>query len=656
MIALSTEDLTLSFGTTPVLTGVSFAVDECDRLGIIGTNGCGKSTLFKLILGELEPDGGSVYISKDKTVGILRQDDAFCEFEGEDGTATALEVMYRSFPHLLRAESRLSVLESALSHGGEFEGRSRDSVVAEYTALNESFIRDGGLEFRGRCASTLAKMGFSDEEIHRPFSSFSGGQRTRLALSRELCREPDILMLDEPTNHLDMETLGWLEGFLASYKKCVMVISHDRYFLDRVTNKTLLIEHHRAKLYNGNYSKSAEQRRVDREIQEKHYKNQQKEIARQEAYIAQQRAWNRERNIIAAESRLKQLAKIERIERPREAPKGVSFKFSSSIASGNDVMMLKNVSFSYPSAPLLINNLSITVKRGDRLFIVGPNGCGKSTLIKILMGRLNPTSGYVDAGYNVNVGYYDQENQNLTPTKTVLEELWGTYPTLTELEIRSTLARFRFVGDEVYKLVGELSGGERARLTLSKLILSDINLLILDEPTNHLDIDSREALEGAIAEFDGTVITVSHDRYFLGKLATRLLDLTGCPQAAATDISVHREGEGYEELLRDRQRREALGTQAVSGETVDVETTSDVPLSNKDIYLQNKQKAADARKAQRRMERLEAESREIEAELERISAEMEGDAAYDYVRLAELDTKKNALEERLLEIYEEIGV
>ena len=656
MIALSTEDLTLSFGTTPVLTGVSFAVDECDRLGIIGTNGCGKSTLFKLILGELEPDGGSVYISKDKTVGILRQDDAFCEFEGEDGTATALEVMYRSFPHLLRAESRLSVLESALAHGGEFEGRSRDSVVAEYTALNESFIRDGGLEFRGRCASTLAKMGFSDEEIHRTFSSFSGGQRTRLALSRELCREPDILMLDEPTNHLDMETLGWLEGFLASYKKCVMVISHDRYFLDRVTNKTLLIEYHRAKLYNGNYSKSAEQRRVDREIQEKHYKNQQKEIARQEAYIAQQRAWNRERNIIAAESRLKQLAKIERIERPRETPKGVSFKFSSSIASGNDVMMLKNVSFSYPSAPLLINNLSITVKRGDRLFIVGPNGCGKSTLIKILMGRLNPTSGYVDAGYNVNVGYYDQENQNLTPTKTVLEELWGTYPTLTELEIRSTLARFRFVGDEVYKLVGELSGGERARLTLSKLILSDINLLILDEPTNHLDIDSREALEGAIAEFDGTVITVSHDRYFLGKLATRLLDLTGCPQAAATDISVHREGEGYEELLRDRQRREALGTQAVSGETVDVETTSDVPLSNKDIYLQNKQKAADARKAQRRMERLEAESREIEAELERISAEMEGDAAYDYVRLAELDTKKNALEERLLEIYEEIGV
>ena len=656
MIALSTENLTLSFGTAPILTGVSFAVDESDRLGIIGTNGCGKSTLFKLILGELEPDEGSVYISKGKTVGILRQDDAFCEFDGEDGSATALEVMYRSFPLLLEAEHRLAVLEAALADGGELEGRSRDSVVAEYTALNEAFIRDGGLEFRGRCASTLTKMGFSEDEIRRPFSSFSGGQRTRLALSRELCREPDILMLDEPTNHLDMETLGWLESFLSSYKKCVLVISHDRYFLDRVTNKTLVIEYHKAKLYNGSYTKSAEQRRIDREIQEKHYKNQQKEIARQEAYIAQQRAWNRERNIIAAESRLKQLAKIERIERPKEAPKGVSFKFSSSIASGNDVMMLKNISFSYPASPLLISNLSLTVKRGDRLFIVGPNGCGKSTLIKILMGKLNPTTGYVDMGYNVNVGYYDQENQNLTPSKTVLEELWGTYPTLTELEIRGTLARFRFVGEDVYKLVGELSGGERARLTLSKLILSDINLLILDEPTNHLDIDSREALEGAISEFDGTVITVSHDRYFLGKLATRLLDLTGCPKDEPTDMTVHKAGEGYEELLRDRQRREELGAsvpQQASGEAV---AENDGAMSNKDIYLRNKQKAADARKAQRRLERLEAECKEIEAELERIETEMQGDAAYDYVLLAELDTKKNALEERLLEIYEEIGV
>lgn len=653
MIALSTENLSLSFGTKKVLTGVSFSVDEYDRLGIIGSNGCGKSTLFKLILGEIEPDEGSVYISKEKTVGILRQDDAFAEVSGDNGEATALEIMYNSFPHLLSAEKRLAELEAALENGKYPTGRSRDSVVSEYTALNEKFIADGGLEFRGRCASTLAKMGFDADMASRPFSTFSGGQRTRLALCRELCREPDILMLDEPTNHLDMETLTWLESYLSTYKKCVLIISHDRYFLDRITNKTLCIENHKAKLYGGNYTQSMEQRKIDREIWERHYKNQQKEIARQEAYIAQQRAWNRERNIIAAESRLKLLDKMEKIERPDSVAKGVKFGFSSSIASGNDVLTLKELGFGYSGAPRLISELSMVVKRGDRLFIVGPNGCGKSTLIKILVGKLNPTAGYIETGYNVNLGYYDQENQNLSASNTVLEELWSTYPTMSELDIRNTLARFKFVGDDVYKSVSDLSGGERARLTLSKLILSDINLLVLDEPTNHLDIDSREALETAISEFDGTVIAVSHDRYFLGKLATRLLDLTGCPAQAATDMTVHKAGDGYEELLRDRQRRESL---VINESATDVKTSNDAPLSQKEQYLQNKKQQADARKAQARIKRLEAEAKNIEEELESIEEQMSGDAAYDYVLLAELDQKKNALEERLLEIYEEIGV
>ena len=649
MIALSTEALSLSFGTKRILEDVSFAVQDNDRLGIIGSNGCGKSTLLKLILGELEPDSGSIYISKDKTVGILRQDDAFADSIGEDGEATALEIMYDSFPHLLRAEKRLSALEAMLESGEYEEGRSRDSVVTEYTALNESFIRDGGLEFRGRCSSTLAKMGFDSETASRAFSTFSGGQRTRLALCRELCREPDILMLDEPTNHLDMETLVWLEGYLSTYKKCVLIISHDRYFLDRITNKTLCIENHKAKLYNGNYTQSMAQRQLDREIWERHYKNQQKEIARQEAYIAQQRAWNRERNIIAAESRLKLLDKMEKIERPDSVAKGVKFGFSSSIASGNDVLTLKDVGFGYRGANRLISGLSAVVKRGDRLFITGPNGCGKSTLIKILVGRLTPTEGYMEMGYNVNMGYYDQENQNLNMSNTVLEELWGAYPTLNELDIRNTLARFKFVGDDVYKSVSELSGGERARLTLSKLILSDVNLLILDEPTNHLDIDSREALEAAISEFDGTVIAVSHDRYFLGKLATRLLDLTG-GEDAPTDITVHKAGEGYEELLRDRQRRAELKASADTG------AVSSAPSTQKEQYLNNKKQQAENRKAQARLRRLEAEAREIESRLDKIQTEMTGEAAYDYVRLSELDGEKNQLEERLLEIYEEIEI
>ena len=638
MICLNIDGISLSFGTKKILEKITFSLDENDKLGIIGANGCGKSTLFKLITGEYEPDEGNIYISKNKSIGILKQDDAFSELSQNDRALSSLEVMIGSFPELLRDEARLAELE-ALLHS---DSQDKSSLIAEYTALNEQFIKNGGLEFRGRCASTLQRMGFDEDMMNRPFSSLSGGQRTRLALCRELCREPDILMLDEPTNHLDTETLVWLEAFLASYKKCVIVISHDRYFLDRVTTKTLSIEYCKAKLYNGGYTKSMEQRRIDREIAERHYKNQQKEIARQEAYIAQQRAWNREKNIIAAESRQKMLDKMVKLERPKDDPTGIKIKFSSSIASGNDVINVKDISFGYGST-LILKRVSFLVKRNDRLFIAGPNGCGKSTLIKLLLNRLVPTSGYIDTGYNVNVGYYDQENQNLTFSNTVLEELWSTYPTYTELVIRNTLARFRFYGDDVFKLVSDLSGGERARLTLAKLILSDVNLLVLDEPTNHLDIDSREALEEALLDFDGTVITVSHDRYFLSKLATRIIELL--PEGV-NDISVSRAGEGYEELLRERAKREGADSAVKVGE----QTGS----TQKEQYLKNKQEAAEARKAKARIERLEKEAAKIEAELEEIEAEMNGDAAYDYKKLAELDAKKTELEERLLEIYEEI--
>ncbi len=649
MIAISADNLSLSFGTKKILEGVTFALNEDDRLGIVGVNGCGKSTLFRLILGEYEPDEGTVYRSKEKTLGILRQDDAFETFADDCGEASCLDVMIQSFPDLLRMEARLGALEEQM-RAGENGARTIESLAAEYAALNERFIREGGLEFRGRCASTLLRMGFDEETMARPFSSLSGGQRTRLALSRELCREPDILMLDEPTNHLDMETVTWLESFLASYKKCVLVISHDRYFLDRVTNKTLYIEHGRAKLYGGGYTKSLAQRKIDREIEERHYKNQQKEIARQEAYIAQQRAWNRERNIVAAESRLKMLEKMEKLDRPKEAPKAIRMRFSSSIASGNDVLTAKDLCFAYPGGRELLGKLSFLVKRNDRLFIVGPNGSGKSTLIKLMLGKLMPTAGYIEGGYNVCVGYYDQENQNLTPSNTVLNELWNAYPSRTELEIRNTLALFRFVGEDVYKTVADLSGGERARLTLAKLILSEMNLLILDEPTNHLDIASREALETALEGFEGTIVTVSHDRYFIEKLATRILDLL--PEGGANDIAISHVGQGYEELCRERKR-----TEERRGGTVDVSVREVTESSQKEQYLSNKGAEAEAGKAERRRGRLGEEAKRIEAELEAIEKEMNSEAvATDYVRLAELDTKKNELEERLLEIYEEIGV
>ncbi len=640
MIAISTNDLSFSVGTTVILDKVTFSLEENDKLGIIGVNGCGKSTLLRLLTGSVEPTSGEVYLSRGKTMGILTQDGAF---DCEDEAQTVLERMYRSFPQLLEMEERLSVLEKSLSSGDA-------RTIHEYSDLNERFVESGGLEFRSRCASILSRLGFDKLAASQPVSTLSGGQRTRLALAVELAREPDILLLDEPTNHLDIETLAWLESFLVSYPKCVMIVSHDRYFLDKVTNKTLSIEHHRAKLYRGGYTKSMEQRRIDREIAERHWKNQQREIARQEAYIAQQRAWNRERNIIAAESRQKLLDKMERVERPQNDPRAIRMRFDEASTSGNDVLEARGLSMAFGERKLF-EDISFLIKRSERVMIIGPNGCGKSTLIKIILHKLTPTAGSLTAGYNVHVGYYDQENQNLNPENTVLDELWNAYPTRTETEIRNTLGLFRFTGEDVFKTVSVLSGGERARLTLSKLMLSQMNLLVLDEPTNHLDIDSREALESALEQFEGTIVTVSHDRYLIEKLATRILQLR--PGRAFTgdllDYRVDNIGHAFSEFEAYKNARvaefEERDTMAAS-----VSTQS----SNKEQYLKNKQATADARKRKNHFDKLRRECEAIENELSAIEDELFGSAAADYVRAAELDEQKNTLEERLMEIYEEL--
>ncbi len=655
MTVISVTELALRFGVSTVFEGISFALDEHDKLGVIGVNGSGKSSLFKVISGEdgYEASDGSVYISKDKTLGYLSQEGAFASI-GEDGGEddTALEHIYHAFPELMAAEERLNVLQARLELGADKVGAEEyDRIGREYSALNEKFIRDGGLEYRSRAASILMKLGFDSQLCQTPVKHLSGGQKTRLALAVKLSREPDILMLDEPTNHLDIETLAWLEKYLADYKGCVMVISHDRYFLDRVTNKTLAIENHRAKLYSGSYSKCIEQRRIDREIQEKHYRDQQKEIARQEAYIAQQRAWNRERNIIAAESRLKLLDKMERVERPENAPKPIKLKFTSSRASGNEVLTLRSVTMGFGER-ILFDGMSFLVKKNDRLLILGPNGCGKSTLIKLLIGQLEPISGMIEAGYNVQIGYYDQENQNLDENNTVLDELWNAYPKLTMTEIRNTLGQFRFVGDDVFKSVSVLSGGERARLTLAKLILSEMNLLILDEPTNHLDIDSREALEAALEGFDGTVIAVSHDRYFIEKLASRIVEIrpdkTG--DEAVFDYQITHAGSAYTEYTDFMERREAR----IAAPTQMGASVQKSGGASKEEYLQAKASASELRKKQRRLERDRAEVASLESELETVETDMSGEAATDYKKLCELDARHTEIEERLLELYEEI--
>ena len=650
MTVLSVCDLSLSFGVRTVLDRVSFSLGENDRLGVIGVNGCGKSTLFKVITQELLPDSGNIFIGNGKTVGFVRQDDAF-EIDETAGD-TALLQMIAAFPELLLAEKRLEELEFDLRvRESEANTPAYAALTAAYTEQHDKFIRDGGPQFRTRAASVLKRMGFDEREMNQPLSTLSGGQRTRLALARQLTREPDILLLDEPTNHLDIDTLYWLESFLSQYKKCVLVISHDRYFLDRVTNKTLVLEYARATLYNGGYTASAAQRRIDREIAERHYKNQQKEIARQEAYIAQQRQWNRERNIIAAESRLKQLAKIERLEKPKDAPKAIRMSFREARESGNEVLSVRGLSMAFGEKKLF-ENIDFLLRKNDRMFITGPNGCGKSTLLKLLLGKQQPTAGRVEPGYNVEIGYYDQENQNLTAENTVLEELWSAYPNLTETEIRSTLALFCFFGDDVFRTVSVLSGGERARLTLAKLILSHVNLLVLDEPTNHLDIDSREALEAALDAFDGTVLAVSHDRYFMDKLATRVLALK--PQTGDGDLldyHVTSKGRGYSEFLEFKRDRIAR-----MQETVSAHDTTHAQSSNKAEYLARKQNAAEERRERARVARLKKEAESLEAELASIEEELYGAAASDYERAAALDARKAEAEERLLEIYEEIGV
>ena len=641
MISISTSDLAYRVGTREIIADVSFSLEEGDRLAIVGVNGSGKSTLLKMLCGEYTPDEGDVFIAKGKTVGMLHQDDAFNIIEGNGGKGspidnTVLGQMYAVFAELCDMEVRLASLQAQLDSADPEDTVTLNRLSTEYTNLNNRYIRDGGLYYQSRCRSILTNLGFDETYWALPVSSMSGGQRTRLALARLLSREPDILILDEPTNHLDLDTMVWLENHLAAYpkNKTVILVSHDRLFLDRVTNKTLDIENQRAKLYKVPYSKYVEEKEKFRREQEKRYELQQREIARLEAYIEQQRRWNRERNIIAAESREKAIARMEKVEKPKAAPRSIRFSLSSSGESGNEVAKIKNITMGFGNN-ILFRNVSFMVKKRDRLFITGHNGCGKSTFIKILLGQLEPLGGEIEFGYNVTVGYYDQENQNLDETNTVLDELWNTYPDLTQTEIRNTLAMFMFRGEDIEKSVSVLSGGERARLTLAKLILSRMNLLILDEPTNHLDIESREALENALKNFDGTIITVSHDRYFSRQLATRFIDLgDGGREFNGT----------YDEYMAWREARTVEGY---------FKEEKPAEQSGKDEYLERKKSNAERRKAEKRKAEVAREIAKLERELVEIDELLFGEAATDYIRAAELTDRKITVEDRLMSLYEE---
>ena len=523
MIALSLDNISLSFGADVILKDISFSVNDGDRVGIIGVNGAGKTTLFRIITGEYTPDTGAVYVQKGHTVGVLEQNP---NLSALPGGLSALEYMYTAFSPLLALENKIAATEQALEVAAALG--NQDEVLKLSERLkdeNRLYAEGGGLEFRSRCRGMLLRLGFTDELISARISTLSGGQYTRLALARLLATEPDILMLDEPTNHLDIDALAWLEGYLATYKKTVLIISHDRYFLDRTTNKTLNILYGKARLWGGSYSACKEQQAREAELLEKKYKEQQKQIAKIRANIDFQRRCNREHNFVTIRSKEKQLARMEKIELAPKDPKEIRMRFLAEEESAGDVMEVKDLTFGYGETKL-IKNLSFLIRRYERVMFLGPNGSGKSTLMKLMNSLLTPDEGKITLGYNIKIGYYDQENRGLTESYTVFGEMREEYPLKTDLELRSTLALFLFGEDDVDKPVSTLSGGERARLTLAKLILKKVNLLIMDEPTNHLDLESITAVNNGLIDFKGNILFASHDHQFIQTVANRIIEFT----------------------------------------------------------------------------------------------------------------------------------
>ena len=519
MIILSCKDICKSYGVRDVLKDITFSINEGDKVGIIGANGEGKSTLFKIITKEISQDSGEVFIDKNKTLGYLSQNLSL------DSDKNIYEEAISVFEEILNIESRLSSLEIKMSEPYDDKNAAyHEKLIKDYTTLQDLYSHKGGYIYKGEISRVLKGLGFTEDDFYKSINTLSGGQKTRVALCKLLLRKPDIILLDEPTNHLDLEAISWLEDYMKNYKGTVLVISHDRFFLDSVTTSTFEVIAGKVECYNVPYSKFIDLRKKNYEAKLKAYNLQQAEIKRQEAIIEKFRSFNREKSIRTAESREKALDKMEKIEAPTHEKEGSKIKFEASVKSGYDVLHIENMAKSY-GEKTLFSNLNLDLKRGEKVALIGENGRGKTTLFKIIMDKVHSDKGVKVLGTNVNVGYYDQEQSDLNLDKTIIDEVWDEFPNLTTSKLRSYLASFLFTGDDVFKVINTLSGGEKCRINLLKLMLSKSNLLLLDEPTNHLDIMSREALEDAILEYDGTLMVISHDRYFLNKVIGRILEL-----------------------------------------------------------------------------------------------------------------------------------
>ncbi|MBY6797586.1 ABC-F family ATP-binding cassette domain-containing protein [Clostridium botulinum] len=519
MVVLSCKNISKAYGVDLILDNLTFNINENDKVGLIGANGAGKSTLFKILTSSLEQDSGDIFIDKSKSLGYLAQHLSL------DSNNTIYEEVLDVFHDLIKMEEKLNKLEKLMNEPYDKNNKEyHDKVIKDYTTYTDLYINRGGYTYKGEIHRVLRGLSFEEEDFNKQINILSGGQKTRVALCKLLLQSPDILLLDEPTNHLDLTAINWLEEYLKAYKGTVLIISHDRYFLDEITNQTFELISGHMNCYNGNYSKFIELRKKEYEVKLKAYNLQQSEIKRQEKIIEKYRSFNREKSIKAAESRQKSLDKIERIDAPDKLPKPVKISFETQIKSGNDILHIENLSKSYGDMTLF-ENVEMDIKRGEKIALIGDNGRGKTTLFKIIMDEIQSNSGTKYIGKNVFIGYYDQEQSDLNECNTVLDEIWDEFPEMTTTEVRNALAAFLFTGDDVFKEISKLSGGEKCKVNLLKLMLSKSNLLLLDEPTNHLDIMSREALEDALLNYAGTVLVISHDRYFLNKVIGKIYEL-----------------------------------------------------------------------------------------------------------------------------------
>lgn len=519
MIVLSCKNISKYFGIDMILKDVTFNVNEGEKIGLIGANGAGKSTLFKILTNQMEYDEGELYIDKSKELGYLSQNLSL------DSNNTIYTEVLTVFDSLMEMEARLKTLEEKMNEPYDASKvEYHNKIIRDYTTLTEVYENRGGYTYKGEISRVLKGLGFTENDFDKPIAILSGGQKTRVALCKLLLRKPEILLLDEPTNHLDLDAIEWLEGYLKEVKGSIVVISHDRFFLDAITNKTVELLGGRVETYNGNYTAFIDLKEKNREVQQKAFDLQQAEIKRQEEIIARYKSFNREKSIKAAESRQKALDKIERLDAPVREAKASRIRFETQIKSGNDVLYIENLKKSF-GEKLLFEGLNLDIKREEKIALIGENGRGKTTLFKIIMDKEPSDCGVKVLGKNVFLGYYDQEQSNLNESKAIIDEVWDDFPHMTTTEVRTALAAFLFTGDDVFKKISTLSGGEKCRINLLKLMLSKSNFLLLDEPTNHLDIMSREALEEAILNYDGTIILISHDRYFLNKIINKIYEL-----------------------------------------------------------------------------------------------------------------------------------